>query len=100
VLGDLPYHEVEYPTMSAVIVNAEVVAHEVVYGRRMVAAELLCDKRDMLDPGRHSHECLPRWLKEAGYRIAPDAAAVAAKYAHMKGSYQLIQEARTGAAAA
>ncbi len=98
VLKDLPYHEVDYPTMSAVFVNAEVVAHEVVYGRRLVAVEMFCDKRDMLDPGRHTHECLPRWLTQAGYAIAPDPAAVAARYANMKGGYQLLQESRGGTA--
>lgn len=98
VLKDLPYHEVDYPTMSAVFVNAEVVAHEVVYGRRMVAVEMFCDKRDMLDARLHTHECLPHWLKEAGYDIAADPAAVAAQYAKMKGSYQLLQDGRERAA--
>ena len=94
VLQKLPYHEIGYPTMSALFVNAEVVSHEVVYGRRMVAVEMFCDQEDMLDRGLHSHECLPRWLNEAGYHIASDPAAVAARYAQTKGSYQLIQESR------
>jgi hypothetical protein len=98
VLEELPYHEVDYPTMSAVIVNAEVVAHEVVYGRRMVAAEFFCHKKDMLDPQRQSHACLQRWLKDGGYRIAPDPLSIAAKYAHMKTSPQRIQEARAAKA--
>jgi hypothetical protein len=91
VLDDLPAHQVAYPTLSAVIVNAEAVAHEVVFGRRMVAGEFICDSADMLDPSRHTHACLTRWLAEAGFRIAPDPAAVARQYADLVGSYELKQ---------
>ena len=94
VLMDQPCHKVAYPTMSGVIVNAEVVAHEVVYGRRMVAAEFVCQRHDMLDPTRHTHAALAGWLNQAGYRIAADSAAIAARYANLKGSYQRILEAR------
>jgi hypothetical protein len=91
VLDDLPSHRVAYPTLSAVIVNAEAVAHEVVFGRRMVAGEFICDSADMLDPSRHTHACLARWLAEAGFRIAPDPAEVARQYAELIGSYELKQ---------
>ena len=94
VLEDQPCHKVAYPTMSGVIVNAEVVAHEVVYGKRMVAAEFICGRHDMLDPTRHTHAALAGWLKQAGYRTASDAAAFAARYAKLRGSYQKIREAR------
>lgn len=94
VLEGQPCHNVAYPTMSAVIVNAEVVAHEVVYGRRMVAAEFGCAREDMLDPARHTHAAMRAWLEDAGYRIAPDAAAFAARYEHLKGSYQKAVESR------
>lgn len=89
-----PYHRVAYPSMSAVIVNAEVVAHEVVYGRRMVAAEFRCENHDMLDPTRHTHAALAGWLKQAGYEIAADAAAFAARYAGLKRSREKILESR------
>jgi hypothetical protein len=94
VLGDLPAHGVEYPTMSAVLVNAEVVAHEVVYGRRVIAGEFSCEQEDMLDPPKHTHDCLAGWIRDAGYAIDPDPAAVADRHAHLKGSYQRIQDAR------
>jgi len=94
VLKSQPCHNVAYPTMSAVFVNAEVVAHEVVYGRRMVAGEFGCAREDMLDPARHTHAAMRAWLEDAGYRIAPDAAAFAAGYEHLKGSYQKIVESR------
>lgn len=84
-------HEVAYPTMSAVIVNAEVVSHEVVFGRRMVAGEFLTRRDDLLDPARHTHDLLRGWLEAAGYRIAPDAAAVAREYRDMLGAYEMIQ---------
>lgn len=93
-LKDAPAHAVEYPPMSAVLVNAELVAHEVVYGQRVIAGEFACLQGDMLDPDKHSHECLPRWIGDSGHTIAPDAAAVADAHAHMKGSYQRLQEAR------
>lgn len=93
-LDDLPGHKVDYPPLSAVIVNAELVAHEVVRGRRMVAGEFWCDERDMLDPARHSHRLLPRWLADAGYGIAPDAFAVAREYADVVGSYEIIDQQR------
>jgi len=91
VLDALPAHRVAYPTMSAVIVNAEAVAHEVVFGRRMVAGEFICDAADMLDPSRHTHACLARWLGAAGLRIAEDPASVAREYADLMGSYELKQ---------
>jgi len=93
VLDDLPAHRVAYPAMSAVIVNAEAVAHEVVFGRRMVAGEFICDSADMLDPSRHTHACLARWLGDAGLRVADDPARVAREYADLMGSYELKQSA-------
>jgi len=98
VLKALPAHELAYPTMSAVFANGETLAHEVVYGRRVVGVEFICRAEDMLAPQRLSHRCMGGWLREAGYRVTADAAAVAAKYAHMKGSYALIQAARKAAA--
>jgi hypothetical protein len=92
VLDDQPSHHVRYPPMSAVLVNAEVVSHEVVYGRRMVAGEFAVDAGDMLDRGKLSHASLRRWLEESGYTVAADAAAVHARHSHLKGSYQRIQE--------
>ena len=98
VLKNLPYHEFAYPTMSAVISNSEVIAHEVVYGRRVVGGEFLCDQRDMLDPGKLTHRCLRGWLEADEYSIAANPSAVAQRYAQMKGSYALIQEARAAQA--
>lgn len=99
VLDALPSHRVAYPTMSAVIVNAEAVAHEVVFGRRMVAGEFICDSADMLDPSRHTHACLARWLGEAGVRIAEDPARVAREYADLMGSYEFKQLSMSAKAA-
>jgi hypothetical protein len=93
-LKDAPAHRVDYPTLSAVLVNAELVGHEVLYGRRVIAGEFACAQDEMLDPAKHSYGCLARWIEDAGYAIDPDAAAVAQRHAHMKGSYQRIQEAR------
>ena len=76
------------------------VAHEVVFGRRMVAGEFICDSADMLDPSRHTHACLARWLGDAGLRIADDPDRVAREYADLMGSYEFKQSAeaaqRTG----
>ena len=91
VLDDLPAHQLAYPTLSAVIVNAEAVAHEVVFGHRMVAGEFICDSADMLDPSRSTHACLGRWLTQAGLRIAADPAEVARQYADLIGSYEFKQ---------
>jgi hypothetical protein len=91
VLDELPGHKVDYPPLSAVIVNAELVAHEVLRGRRLVAGEFWCDERDMIDPVKHSHRSLARWLADGGYQIAPDAFAVAREYADLVGSYDLIE---------
>jgi hypothetical protein len=93
-----PAHTLEYPTMSAVFANGETLSHEVVYGRRVVGVEFICQARDMLAPQKLSHRCISGWLREAGYRVAADASQVAAKYADMKGSYALLQAARKGAA--
>ncbi|MBI3419244.1 MAG: hypothetical protein HY053_03830 [Proteobacteria bacterium] len=92
VLKSQPYHEIAYPGMSAVIANGETVSHEVIYGRRTVAAEFFCDKNDMLNFAQHSHLALKTWLKDGGYALAPDAAAVNAQVAHRKGSYEALME--------
>lgn len=94
VLKNLPYHKLAYPMMSAVISNSEAVAHEVVYDRRVIGGEFTCHQDDMLDPKKLTHERLRKWLEQEEYAIAPDPAAVAQRYANMKGSYALIQEAR------
>jgi len=96
VLDELPAHQVAFPTLSAVIVNAEAVAHEVVYGRRMVAGEFVCDSADMLDPARHTHACLARWLDDARLGIADDPARVANEYADLIGSYEYKQSTLPG----
>jgi hypothetical protein len=94
VLKDLPFHRLSFPPMAAVISNSEVVSHEVVYGRRVVGGEFVCSESDMLDPGKLVHQCLKGWLGENEYIVEPDAALVAGRYADMKGSYALLQEAR------
>jgi hypothetical protein len=96
VLDDLPAHRVAYPTLSAVIVNAEAVAHEVVFGRRMVAGEFGCDSTDMLNPSRHTHACLAHWLDDARLRIADDPARIAREYADLIGSYEYKQSTLSG----
>jgi len=96
VLDDLPAHRVAFPALSAVIVNAEAVAHEVVFGRRMVAGEFVCDSADMLDSSRHTHACLARWLGDARLRIADDPARVASEYADLIGSYEYKQSMLPG----
>ncbi len=67
VLKDAPAHSIQWPTMSALLVNAEAVAHEVIYGRRMIAAEYLCSHTDMLDPSKLTHAQLPNWLASTGF---------------------------------
>ena len=94
-LKAVPFHKLAYPTMSAVICNSEVVAHEVVYGRRVIGGEFLCSQEDMLDPAKLTHRCLRSWLEEREYTVAPDAAAIVQRYAHLKHSDVLIQEARS-----
>jgi hypothetical protein len=96
VLRTLPFHEIAYPTMSAVIANGETVAHEVMRGRRCVGVEFFCDKNDMLNPAKHSHIALKTWLRENNYAVAPDALAAKAKVAHLKGGYAVLQEKMAG----
>lgn len=91
-LEDAPAHEVAFPPFSAWLGNAEVLAHEVIYGHRMIAAEYHCHADDMLNPENCAHKQMPHWLKDAGINIAPDAAAAAAPYAQLKGSYERAQE--------
>jgi hypothetical protein len=98
LMKSLPGHAIAYPTMSAVFANGETVAHEVTYGRRVVGVELICQAEDMHAPQKLSHRCIGGWLRDAGYRVSQDATAIALKYAHMKGSYALLQAARKAAA--
>ena len=81
VLKDLPFHKIAYPTMSAVICNAEAVAHEVVYGNRVIGGEFLCSQDDMLDPEKLTHRRLRGWLEQRDYAVAADAAAIAERCA-------------------
>ena len=90
VLDDIPRHKIRFPAMSAIIVNAEVVAHEVVYGRRAVAGEYWCRDADMLDPARHTHRSLSGWIAGSGYRVAADPFAVASEYANLAGTYEVL----------
>lgn len=100
VFDDLPAHQVAYPTRSAVLVNAEAVVHEVVFGRRMVAGEFICESTDMLDPACSTHACLARWLAEAGLRIADDPSRVAREYSDLMGTYEFKQMTMSGEASA
>ncbi len=67
LLKNAPAHEVAYPLMSAVIVNADVVSHQVISGKRVIAGEFFCEERDMLDPSKQPQTCLPGWFKDYGY---------------------------------
>jgi hypothetical protein len=69
VFEEAPYHEIEFPTLSAVLVEAQVVGHSVLYGRRMIAGEYSCSASDMLDPTRNVHAALPHWLQLSGLNI-------------------------------
>jgi hypothetical protein len=43
--------------------------------RRMIAAEFLCEQRDMLTPAKLTHAQLPQWLAKNNYIAgAPDMA--------------------------
>lgn len=93
ILKNLPYHAINFPTLSAVIANGETASHEVVYGRRTVGAEFFCDAADMLDPAQHSYTSIARWLDQAGIAVTPDAEGVYEQFKSMKSSYALLQEA-------
>jgi hypothetical protein len=67
LLKDAPGHSVAYPPLSAVAVNAEAVFHQVVRGRKVIAAEFLCAGADMLNPKLLTHAQLPGWLAQNGY---------------------------------
>jgi hypothetical protein len=75
ILADAPYHDVQFPQLSAVLANAEAIAHSVVYGRRMICAELFCDARDMLDRKQQPHAKLARWLIERANKMPTAATA-------------------------
>ena len=68
LLKEAPGHALAYPTLSAVIVNADVVSHQVLSGKRVIAGEFFCEQRDMLDPSKQPQMRLPGWLKEYGYQ--------------------------------
>ena len=69
-MKEAPGHALAYPTLSAIIVNAVVVSHQVLSGKRVIAGEFFCEQRDMLDPSKQPHMRLPGWLKEYGYQSA------------------------------
>lgn len=91
-LENAPAHDVAFPPFSAWLGNAEVLAHEVVYGHRVIAAEYHCHADDMLNPALCAHQQMAGWIKDAGFDVAPDAAAAAAPFTHLKGSYERAQE--------
>jgi hypothetical protein len=73
MLDDLPTHEIRFPTLSAVIGEAQVISHAVRYGNRMIAAEYGCLVSDMLDPSSSVHAQLPTWLAQNGIAIGPQS---------------------------
>lgn len=80
LIDAIPGHEIHFPQMSAIIANGETLAHQVVFGRRMIAFEALCDARCMLDPSRHSYTSIRRWLLDAGLTPDDDPHPQVAKY--------------------
>jgi len=70
LLKDAPGHALAYPTMSAIIVNADVVSHQVVSGKRVIAGEFFCEQRDMLNPEKHPQARLPSWFEQYRYQSA------------------------------
>lgn len=71
VLTELPYHEIDIPPMGAILADGGGIAHAVRYGRRLIAAEFLCARTDMLDPEKQAQVALRGWLAEAGIPIDP-----------------------------
>jgi hypothetical protein len=49
LIAEVPAHEVHFPRLSCVLANGETVAHQVVYGNRMVAFEWRVDPETMID---------------------------------------------------
>jgi hypothetical protein len=69
VIAEIPAHQVHYPRMSCVLANGETVAHQVLYGNRMVAYEWRVDPETMLDKGQLASTRLARLrAAEAGAR--------------------------------
>jgi hypothetical protein len=68
-LNDAPYHEIDIPPMGAVAGEAGVLAHQIVYGKRVIAAEFFCESRDMLAPEKNTHASIAKWLTAAGIPI-------------------------------
>lgn len=87
VLESMPWHDIKFPQMSAVIANGETVPHQVLFGRRTIGFEGQCDAADMLDPSKLSHARLGSWLSDAGYEIDPDPTARAEKFVSGPPSY-------------
>ncbi len=70
LLKDAPSHAIAFPTMSALIINADVASHQVISGKRVIAAEFFCEQRDMLEPNMHPQARMEGWFKEYGYTRA------------------------------
>jgi len=51
-------------------VNADVVSHQVISGKRVIAGEFFCEERDMLDPSKQPQTRLPEWFEKYGYQSA------------------------------
>jgi hypothetical protein len=72
VLRTLPAHKISFPTLSAVLANGELLCHEIVHGRRMIAAEYTCPYTEMLQPDKHPFPRLADWLRDAGIQVTDD----------------------------
>lgn len=64
--------EVRIPPGGAVITNGATVAHEIVYGNRMTAIEIVGENTGFLDGFKGEHLEAIRWMKDAGFQNSRD----------------------------
>ena len=59
LLNNYNYHEIRFPTLSAIMLNAEAVAHQYVSGKRMIAGNFVSLPEDMMSPEKLVYYQLP-----------------------------------------
>ncbi|MCB2107410.1 MAG: hypothetical protein KDE14_06905 [Rhodobacteraceae bacterium] len=88
LLTECPWHEVSYPQMSLIIANGESVAHQVLFGRRVIGYEANFLAEDMIEPEKAARSAVAKWITDAGLEVDDDPNPRGDKYVATGSMYQ------------
>ena len=63
ILGEFPYHHIEWPQLSLILADGESVTHQVLYGNRAIGGDFIVPEQDLLDARGSTERRLTDWLQ-------------------------------------